>query len=50
VLSFDGRLRAAAPEKRALADRLRELKQLRDENLITQEIYEAKQREILAGQ
>lgn len=40
----------AAPEKKAIADRLRELKQLRDENLITQDAYEAKQRDILAGQ
>jgi hypothetical protein len=37
------------PTARPVADRLRELKQLRDENLITQEIYEARQREILSG-
>lgn len=39
----------STPQK-SVVDRLRDLKQLRDENLITQEIYEAKQREIMAGQ
>lgn len=38
------------PAEKSVADRLRELKQLRDENLITQEVYEAKQKDILAGQ
>jgi hypothetical protein len=37
-------------EQRSIAERLRELKQLRDENLITDAVYEAKQREILSGQ
>lgn len=40
---------AGQPQK-SVADRLRELKQLRDENLITQELYEAKQKEILSSQ
>jgi hypothetical protein len=39
----------AATEKKGVVDRLRELKQLRDENLITQELYESKQKEILAS-
>lgn len=38
------------PAGRTQIDRLRELKQMRDENLITQDVYEMKQREILAGQ
>lgn len=37
-------------EQRSAADRLRELKQLRDENLITDAVYESKQKEILANQ
>jgi hypothetical protein len=37
-------------EPKSVVERLRELKQLRDENLITDAVYEAKQREILAGQ
>ncbi len=48
---------AAAPapstmpaQSRTAFDRLRELKQMRDENLITQEVYEAKQRDILQSQ
>jgi hypothetical protein len=40
----------AAPVGRTVQERLRELKLLRDENLITQENYEAKQREILSSQ
>lgn len=39
-----------APPGKSISERLRELKQLREENLITQEVYEGKQREILAGQ
>ena len=39
---------AAAPK--TITDRLRELKLLRDENLITQDVYEAKQKEILQSQ
>lgn len=38
------------PEPKSVADRLRELKKLRDENLITPEVYEAKQRDILSSQ
>jgi len=44
---------APAPEpspQKPLAERLRDLKQLRDENLITQELYEAKQRDVMNGQ
>lgn len=37
-------------QQKSIADRLRELKQLRDENLITEAVYEAKQKEILSGQ
>lgn len=37
-------------EARSVADRLRELKQLRDENLISESVYESKQKEILSGQ
>lgn len=39
-----------ALQDRTVVERLRELKKLRDENLITQELYEAKQKEILASQ
>lgn len=41
---------AQSAQSKSIADRLRELKQLRDENLITAEQYESKQREILAAQ
>jgi hypothetical protein len=38
------------PQAKPVVDRLRELKQLRDENLITDSVYEAKQKEILSAQ
>jgi hypothetical protein len=41
---------STVPEAKSVTDRLRELKQLRDENLITQDVYEAKQRDILQAQ
>lgn len=37
-------------ETKTVAERLRELKQLRDENLITESVYESKQKEILSSQ
>jgi hypothetical protein len=37
-------------EAKSVAERLRELKQLRDENLISESIYESKQKEILSSQ
>jgi hypothetical protein len=42
---------AKVPEAtpKPVAERLRELKLLREQDLITQEVYEAKQRDILAG-
>lgn len=44
-------LKASPPtETKSVVERLRELKQLRDENLITDSVYESKQREILSGQ
>jgi hypothetical protein len=36
--------------KKTVVERLRELKQLRDENLVTESVYESKQKEILSGQ
>jgi len=41
---------AASTAQKSVVDRLRDLKQLRDENLITQELYETKQRDIMNGQ
>jgi hypothetical protein len=37
-------------EAKSVVERLRELKQLRDENLISEPVYESKQRDILSGQ
>jgi hypothetical protein len=37
-------------ETKTVVERLRELKQLRDENLITESLYESKQKEILSSQ
>jgi len=41
---------AIPPTARSISERLRELKQLRDQDLITQEVYEEKQRDILKSQ
>jgi len=46
----DLQVSAPPPQAKSVAERLRELKQLRDENLITESVYESKQKEILAGQ
>lgn len=42
--------RVPTPQASPVTERLRELKRLRDENLITQDVYEAMQRKVLADQ
>lgn len=41
--------KAPPAPSRSVSERLRDLKKLREENLITQEVYDAKQRDILSG-